>query len=184
MKKFIELCKKRYSVRKYLSKRVPREIILKCIEAARIAPSAENIQPWRFLIIDEEPLLSRLKKEAFSGIYSVTRWANTAPVIIVILVKLDFLAHRIAPLLQKIEYYLLDIGIAVEHLVLQATELGLGTCWVGWFNPKNVRKLLKIPAKYKIVALITMGYYDKKNHVPIKKRKKIDEIVWFNQLRD
>ncbi len=183
MRNFLELCKRRYSVRKYLSRKVPRKIILKCIEAARLAPSAENIQPWRYLVIDQEPLLSQLKEAAFNGIYTPTRWANSAPVIIVILAEINFLVHRIAPLFQKINYHLIDIGIATEHLILQATELGLGTCWIGWFNVKKVQQLFEIPKKYKIIGLLTLGYYEKEKTVAVKKhRKLIDEIVWFNQI--
>ena len=148
---FSELVKSRRSIRKYTDKKVNREDIKKCIEAARLAPSAENVQPWRFIIIDEPELLAGLAKEAFSNIYFPMKFVGKAPVIVVMLAKLDVLANRIGKQIQDIHYYYIDIGIAGEHLVLQAQELGLSTCWIGWFHPKKVREYLKIPKSYKIV---------------------------------
>jgi len=157
-KTFSELIQSRRSIRKYQDKPVEREKILQCIDAARLAPSAENVQPWRFIILDDPGIIKQFSTHAFSGIYSPSRFATKAPVIIVILAKLDILANRIAKQIQDIHFYFIDIGIAGEHLVLQAQELGLGTCWIGWFNPRKVRKFLKIPRTHKIISLISMGY--------------------------
>lgn len=178
---FQELVKSRRSVRRYLDKPVEREKILTCIEAARLAPSADNVQPWRFLIIDDAELKARYTKEIFSGIYSVSRFAEKAPVLIVILARLDIIANRIGKQIQNIQYYLLDIGIAGEHIVLQAQELGLGTCWIGWFNIRKARKFLKIPRKYKIVSMLAMGYFERRPPKE-KKRKRLEEIAWFNKI--
>lgn len=182
MRNIAEIIKKRYSVRKYLAKPVEKNKIIKCIEAARLAPSAENIQPWRFLVINKPEKLIQLKKAAFSGIYSFTKWANSAPVIIVILAKPNFLTNKIGAQIQDIEYYLIDIGISVEHLILQASELKLGTCWIGWYNKKAVAKVLKIPKKYKLICLLTLGYFEYNNKLNRKIRKPIDKIVFFNNI--
>jgi nitroreductase len=179
---FQELVKSRRSVRSYLDKPVEREKILTCIEAARLAPSADNVQPWRFLIIDEPELKKQYAREIFSGIYSISRFAEKAPVLILILARLDIIANRIGKQIQNIQYYLLDIGIAGEHIVLQAQELGLGTCWVGWFNIRKARKFLKVPRKYKIVSMLAMGYFEKRPRKE-KKRKKLEEIAWFNKIK-
>jgi nitroreductase len=178
---FQKLVKSRRSIRRFLDKPVERDKILTCIEAARLAPSADNVQPWRFLIIDDPDLKSRFAKEVFSGIYFVTKFAAKAPVIILILARLDIIANRIGKQIQNIHYYYIDTGIAGEHLVLQAEELGLGTCWIGWFNPRKARKFLKIPRKYKIVSLMVMGYYERKPSRE-RKRKKLEEIAWFNKI--
>lgn len=180
---FQQLVKGRRSIRRYLEKPVEREKILTCIEAARLAPSADNVQPWRFLIIDDPDLKAQFAKKVFSGIYFITKFAAKAPVIIVILAKLDIIANRIGKQIQNIHYYYIDSGIAGEHIVLQAEELGLGTCWIGWFNPRKARKFLKIPRKYKIVSLMAMGYYEKKPSGE-KKRKKLEEIAWFNKIKE
>jgi len=178
---FQQLVRSRRSIRRYLEKPVEREKILTCIEAARLAPSADNVQPWRFLIIDDPDLKARFAKEVFSGIYFVTKFAAKAPVIILILARLDIIANRIGKQIQNIHYYYIDSGIAGEHIVLQAEELGLGTCWIGWFNPRKARRFLKIPRKYKIVSLMALGYYEKKPSRE-KKRRTLEEIAWFNKI--
>jgi len=178
---FQQLVQGRKSIRRFLDKPVEREKILACLEAARVAPSASNVQPWRFLVIDEPEVIKEFAKEVFSGIYYPTKFAAKAPVIILILARLDIIANRIGKEIQDINYYYIDIGIAGEHIVLQAEELGLGTCWIGWFNPRRTRKFLKIPRKYKIVSLMAMGYYEKKPSRE-RKRKNLDEIVWFNKM--
>lgn len=176
-----QLILQRRSIRRFLDKPVEREKILACIEAARLAPSAENVQPWRFLIIDEPELREKLSKGVFSGIYSISKFASKAPVLILILAKLDVIANRIGKQIQGIHFYLIDIGIAGEHFVLQAEELGLGSCWIGWFNARKTRKILKIPRKYKIVSLLALGYFDKRP-VKEKKRKPLEKIAWFNKV--
>ena len=180
---FQQLVKSRRSIRRYLDKPVEREKILTCIEAARMAPSADNVQPWRFLIIDEPELKMRFANEVFSGIYYISKFAARAPVLILILARLDIIANRIGKQIQNIHYYFIDIGIAGEHIVLQAEELGLGTCWIGWFNPRKARKFFKIPRKYKIVSLMAIGHYEKKPSKE-RKRKKLQEIVWFNKIEE
>jgi nitroreductase len=179
---FADLVQSRRSIRKYQDKPVEREKIIQCIEAARLAPSAENVQPWRFIILDDPEVLKQFSTHAFSGIYSPTRFAAKAPVIIVILAKLDILANRIGKQIQGVHFYLLDIGIAGEHFVLQAQELGLGTCWIGWFNIKKVGKFLQVPRSYKIVSLISMGYPEA-SPLKFKKRHQFKEIAWFNGFK-
>lgn len=178
---FQQLVKNRRSIRRYLERPVEREKILACIEAARLAPSADNVQPWRFLIIDDPELKAKFAQEVFSGIYFISKFAAKAPVLIMILARLDIIANRIGKQIQNIHFYLIDIGIAGEHIVLQAEELGLGSCWVGWFNIRKARKFLKIPRKYKIVSLMAMGYYEKRP-TREKKRKELEEIAWFNKI--
>jgi len=176
---FQELVNKRRSVRRYLDKPVAREEILACLEAARLAPSAENVQPWRFLVVDDPDIKDRFAAEAFSGIYSMSRFAARAPVLILVLGRLDLVANRLGRRIQGVPFYLIDIGIAGEHLVLQAEELGLGACWIGWFNIRRARKFFKIPRRYKIVCLLSLGHPEIRPQAE-KKRKPLKEIAWFN----
>lgn len=178
---FQKIVQERRSIRRYTEKPVERDKILVCLEAARLAPSADNSQPWRFLVLDDPYLKQRFCDEVFSGIYSVSKFAKKAPVLIVILAQLNIIAHRVGKQIQNIQFHLLDIGISGEHIVLQAEEFGLGTCWIGWFNTRRARKVLKIPREYKIVSLLSMGYYEQKPS-KLKKRKELDEIVWFNEI--
>ncbi len=177
----MDLVKKRRSVRRWKDKKVDRDVLKQCVEAARLAPSAENVQPWRFLIIDDETVKNKLAKHAFTGVYMATRWAAKAPVIVVLLAELDILANRIGKQVTGINYYLLDLGIAGEHFVLQAGELGLGTCWIGWFSSRGVRKALNLPKKYRPVELFAVGYpdVDKFKH---KRRRSLEEICRFNKV--
>jgi len=178
---FQQLVQGRKSIRRYLDKSVEKEKILLCLEAARLSPSAENAQPWRFLVINDPDIRVNFAEEVFSGIYSVSKFAAKAPVLILILAKLDFVVHRLGKQIQNINFHLLDTGIAGEHMVLQAEELGLGTCWIGWFNTRKARKFFKIPNKYKVISLLAMGYYEKKPSRE-RKRKMLEEIVWFNRI--
>lgn len=179
---FLQLVAGRKSVRKFIDKPVERQKILTCIEAARLAPSAENVQPWRFLVLDDRLIIDEFGRHAFSGVYQYSRWAVKAPVLIVICAELDWLANRIGKEIQGTRYYLIDIGIAGEHLVLQAQELGLGTCWIGWFHAKKAKKFLKIPRGWKVTALIALGY-PKKKVKEQREKKKIEEILYFNHYK-
>lgn len=180
---FQELVRSRRSIRRFSSSPVEKEKIMACLEAARLAPSAENVQPWRFLVVDDPKLKAGLAEAAFSGLYSMCRFAGKAPVLVVLLGRLDFKANRLGRRIQGVQFYLLDLGIAGEHFILQARELGLGTCWIGWFNSRRVRKLLKIPRSLKIVALIPVGYPEK--HPPFEtQRKPLGKIAWFNEIKD
>jgi nitroreductase len=178
---FQKLISQRRSIRRYLDQPVEKEKILTCVEAARLAPSADNVQPWRFLVIDDPKVKQAFSKQVFSGIYSICRFASKAPVLILIMARLDIIANRIGKQIQGINFYLIDIGIAGEHIVLQAEELGLGTCWIGWFNTRKTRNFFKIPRKYKIVSLLSMGYFQKKPFRE-KRRKSIEDILWFNRI--
>lgn len=175
----LKLIWQRRSIRRFLESPIPREKILLCLEAARWAPSAENVQPWRFLVIDDPEVKQRFAEKVFSGIYFPSRFAQHAPVLILVLARLDILANRVGKQIQGVAYHLLDIGMAGEHLVLQAEELGLSTCWIGWFNLKKARKFFSIPRKYKIISLIALGYAAKRPPRAPRK-KKLSEIVWFN----
>ncbi len=178
---FLQLVQSRRSVRRFLDKAVDRNLILQCVEAARFAPSAENVQPWRFLILDDSEIKQKFCEQNFTGLYRVTKWAEKAPVIVVLLAQRDILANRIGKQITGIQYYLIDMGIAGEHFCLQAAELGLGTCWIGWFSPAKACKSLQIPRKYKAVALLALGYPADNANRPLKRHGQ-DEIYWFNKL--
>ena len=169
----------RRSIRRYLETPVEPEKLRACLEAARVAPSAHNVQPWRFIVVDEPGLKDRLAAAAFSGIYSGSKFAARAPVLLVLLAKPGGAAVRAGSKLLGVPFHFLDMGIAGEHVVLQAEELGLATCWMGWFDHRRVRKALAIPRGFKIVALMPLGYAEKR---PVREppRRTLEEIVTFN----
>jgi len=176
---FLELVKKRQSVRNYLSKPVPREIIERCAEAARLAPSACNSQPWKFIVVDEPDKKMRLADAAFSGVYSVCKFVKRAPVIVVVVTEKMSYAARVGAFLKKVQYSLIDIGIACEHFALQAAEEGIGTCMIGWFSERKVKKVLGLPKSASVDLLISMGYPET-NELREKIRKPLEEILKFN----
>ena len=173
----IDLINKRQSDRKYdASRDVDRELIVKCLEAARLAPSACNSQPWKFVVIDDKELLKEVKVAA-SGT-GMNKFSAQAPVIVaVVLEKMNFTA-RIGSVIKDKEYSLLDVGIAVEHFCLQATELGLGTCIMGWFDEKKMARLLGV-GKKRIPLLLTLGYPEGPTRQ--KSRKPMEEMSSWNK---
>ena len=176
----LDLIKQRKSVRRFLEKPVEREKVMMCLEAVRAAPSACNSQPWRFIVVDEPELKKRLCERAFRGIYFINAFCKKAPVIVVIVSEKGRFLARIGGMFRGTRYYLIDIGIAGEHFVLQAEEMGLGTCWIGWFNESWVRKVLSIPREKKIDVLIALGYHDKKKAKATRDREPLEKIASFN----
>ncbi len=177
---FLELVQKRRSVRRYSDRPVAKEDILKCIEAARLAPSACNSQPWHFIVIDEPGLRKRVAERIFSGLYAMNKFAQEAPVLVaVVSEKMKFLASA-GSQIRDTRYCLVDIGIACEHLILQAQELGIGSCWMGWFDEKALKDELKISKNKKIDIVIALGYAAEDKVVP-KARKLLGEISSFNE---
>lgn len=179
---FLEIVRKRQSVREYKPDPVPLEVLERCFEAARLAPSACNSQPWYFVAITDRDLINRIGERVFSGIYSMNKFAKSAPVIVAVITERSRYAACLGGYFRKTQYNLIDIGIAVEHFVLQATEEGLGTCWIGWFNERELHKILGIPLRRKIDVLITVGY-PASDEIRIKKRRTLDEIRKFITIK-
>lgn len=178
-----EMIRQRRSIREFINTPVEKEKIMSCLEAARLAPSASNSQPWKFIVVDDTALILRLCDEAFSILHRFNMFCKTAPVLVVIVAERPRFITRIGGFIQKIQYNLVDIGIAGEHFVLQAEELGLGTCWIGWFNEKGVKSTLGIPVDKHIAMLIAVGYYDHDQAPSKQKRKPLNKIVSFNSYK-
>jgi nitroreductase len=176
-----EAIRNRTSIRKYLPRPVESEKIVACIDAARLAPSACNAQPWRFIAVDDPDLLRDLAP-AFGGIYGISRFARKAPVLIAIISDPDWLPSA-GGKLRKTDFHLIDIGIAGEHFVLKAVELGLGTCWIGWFDENRVKKVLKIPVGKRVEIMLSLGYPALEQGPP-HKRKPLEDIYTQNGWRD
>jgi nitroreductase len=180
MRDFLELVNRRYSCRDFSDKKVEKEKLLKCVEAARLAPSACNSQPWKFIIIDDPELKKKVTDGAYSGAYSAS-WAKKAPVLVVVISEKGNFISSVGSMIRDTRYYLINIGIAVEHFVLQATELGLGTCWMGWFNESGVKKALGLPKSAKVDVILPVGYPAKQEERK-KTRKTTEDISKFNKI--
>ncbi|MDD2890690.1 MAG: nitroreductase family protein [bacterium] len=178
-----DVIKIRQSVRAYLDKPVKDNLIEEIIEAARLCPSACNSQPWRFIVVTDKNIKDQITSKVLNGIFLPNSWAKTAPVIIAVCAELSFVPHTAASTLKKTKLHLLDMGIAIEQMVLKATELGLGTCIIGWFNGKTLRKILNIPNSIQTVALITLGYPEKPLDVNLREKLPLEKILFWNKYK-
>ncbi len=177
---FLSLVQKRQSVRKYTRKPVEDEKLRRCLEAARLAPSASNSQPWKFIVVNDPELVMKVAKETIGPLSTFNNFVPEAPVIIAVVIEKMKVFTKIGASIQDREYPLIDIGIAAEHFCLQAAEEGLGTCMLGWFNEKPIKELLKIPKERRIGLLITLGYAPDDYRLREKIRKKPEEMISFN----
>jgi nitroreductase len=176
MMTFDQILHNRKSTRSFHSRPVNEKDITAIIESARLAPSACNSQTWRFITVTRREVIRNICREAMRPVVP-NKWLEQAPLVIVGCSQLDVIANRIGGRITGIEYYQIDLGIAMEHMVLKATELGLGTCWIGWFNENRLKEILGIPKRIKVSALIAVGY-PKVDSSGKRKRKPIEKIVF------
>ena len=167
-----EVIKKRKSIREYEDKPIPEDTLLRVLEAARLAPSGGNRQEWRFVIVRDIQRRQKLVQAAEGQTF-----VGQAPVVIAAV------ATQPNPMMIcGVPAYAVDLAIAVDHITLAAVDEGLGTCWIGAFSQEAARKILNVPAKYKIVALMPLGY-PKEPGRP-KTRKSLDEIVCYETFKE
>ena len=162
------LAARRYSCRSYAPVPVPADAMTAVLDVVRLAPSACNRQPWMFVLADGED-------ERQAIIDSYTRdWIKTAPEFIIACGVHDEAWHR---QIDGKDHTDVDVSIAVEHLCLAATSLGLATCWVCNFDPEIIRRVFRLPEGMEPVAIIPIGFPAEQDVIPAKKRKAMDEIV-------
>lgn len=180
---FSKLITTRQSVREYSNKPVEAEKINQLIEAVRLAPSASNSQPWKLIIVDEPLVKDTVAKSTFSSLVSFNKFAVQAPVIAVLTIERPKVVTQIGAKLKDREFSLIDIGIAAEHFCMQAAELELGTCMLGWFDEKSIQKTLGIPQSIRIGLLITLGYSVEGYPLREKIRKPVTKMCNFNTYK-
>lgn len=170
---FNQIVSDRYSCRHYSPEPISREQLLSVLECARLAPSACNRQPWKFVIADQPDLLS----EIYAG-YD-RPWIKEAPAAIVVLGNRNEAWHR-----QYDGYDATDIDIAIttEHICLAATSMGLGTCWVCNFQPEIIRQALNIPDEWEPLVIIPIGKPAEDISIPEKKRKTVEELIQWGKF--
>jgi nitroreductase len=169
--KILEAIQQRRSVRKYKQDSIPEEALRRVLEAARLAPSGKNLQPWKFIVVKDKILKERLARAAAGQLF-IAR----APIIIV---GCGFPDNCYARMGRYMKSWSVDVTIALEHLILQAQEEGLGTCWIGSFEEEEVKAILDVPEEVKVLALIPLGYPDE---IPrFRGRKSLDEIISYDR---
>jgi nitroreductase len=167
-----EAIAKRKSIRDYEDKPVPEDKLLRVLEAARLAPSGGNRQPWKFVVVRKGNKRQQLCHAA-DGQVQVAK----APVVIA---AVGTMPERIMKC--EVPAYPVDLAIAVDHMTLAAVDEGLGTCWIGAFSQKEARDIMKIPDNYRIVALLTLGFPKEEGRPKV--RKCIDEIVCYETYKE
>jgi len=177
---FIKVIEKRKSVRNFIDKSIDKDKIDYVLNAARLSPSWMNKQCWQFIIVKDKEIIKEIAKGSI-----INRWLKKTPVIIVACADPFQSGKR-----DEVKYYLVDTAIAMQSLILAATDIGLGTCWIGGFKEEKIKKLLEIPPRIKVVALTPLGYPSKdksiadslrKIIVRSTKRKSISEITHLDK---
>ena len=178
-KKMLEVISGRQSDRKYSDKPVEKEKLDRITEAARISPSACNGQPWHFIIVTENDILKKLADAASAKLLNMNTFLHQAPAMIVVIREGSNISSQVGGTVKARDYSLIDIGIASENICLQAEAEGLGSCMVGWFNEKMIKKILSIPRSKRVELIITIGYSTAEQRE--KRRKPKKEVVSYNR---
>jgi len=166
--KFLELAEKRRSVRAYKTEEVPEKLLQGVLEAGRLAPSAVNRQPWRFIVVREE-----MNRRALGAAYA-REWFWKAPVILVVCILPG--EAWVRPYDGQ-NYAMIDGAIALDHMTLAAAELDLGTCWIGAFDPSAVRNILNLPDGVEVVGMTPLGFPDVEPNPRVRSRRPMGETV-------
>nr|WP_319373827.1 nitroreductase family protein [uncultured Methanobacterium sp.] len=159
----------RRSIRNYKNKEIEDEKLEKILESARIAPSASNRQEWKFLVVKNQETRDKLVEAAHGQ-----KFVGQAPVTIV---ACSTESERVMPCGQYA--YTVDLSIAVSFMILEATELDLGTCWLGAYDEEKVKEILGIPDEIRVPAMFTLGYPDE--NPTARPRKDLTDIICYER---
>ena len=172
VKKIIE---KRKSIRKYKDKEISDDIINKIIDVARLAPSGNNAQPSEYIVIKDKKTIEELRENSIFP----QKFVYTAPLLIVCCANPDAYSKVTGMDDSNKDRALRDVSIASSYLMLRATELGLGTCYIGWVNKEKIKDILSIPKNYVVPYVITVGYPDEKSKG--RSRKNLKEVIHWEK---
>jgi nitroreductase len=167
-----EVIEKRESIRDYEDKPIPQDKLLRVLEAARLAPSGSNRQPWKFVVVKDRKTRQKLAQAAEGQTF-----VGKASVVIAAVATIPELV-----MICGVPEYAVDLAIAVDHLTLAAVNEGLGTCWIGAFSQEKVCDILKIPKSCRTVALLPLGFPKQPGRPKV--RKSLDEIVCYETFKE
>lgn len=175
---FLELVKARQSDRAYdKNSPVKEEKLERILEAARLAPSACNAQPWKFVVVNDPELSIKVGK-ASAGL-GMNKFAKDAPVHILIVEESMNVTSLLGSKIKDKYFPLVDIGIAASHICLAAEAEGLGSCILGWFDEREIKNLVGIPQKKRLLLDITIGYSLKPKKPKVRKPK--EKVISYNK---
>ena len=177
---FLALASDRQSDRSYDPNRpVERKKVERILEAARLAPSACNSQPWHFIVVDEPELKDKIADATSTKILGLNHFTKQAPIHIIIVEEKVNMSSGFGSWVKDKTFSLVDIGIAAAHISLAAEAEGLGSCILGWFDENKMRKLLDIPSGKRVILDIIIGYADKPKRN--KSRKEAGKVISYNK---
>ncbi len=171
---FYEVIRTRRSIRSYKPDPIPEEVLMRILDAARIAPSGSNRQPWKFIVVKDEELRKRLAAACHNQTFIAE-----APVIIV---ACGYNIHWNRGGYMGDLSMLIDVSIAFTHLILAARAEGLGTCWIGAFDNEEVKKILGVPEDVNVVAITPLGYPKDEEFREPGSRKALSEIISIDRF--
>ena len=176
MTELMKIMQQRHSCRSFLDKKVEDEKIVACIHAASLAPSACNTQPYHFYVCNTPETVATAAE--FSKFERVNSWVGSAGAFVIITQEHAEIPSFIGSNTSGRDFRQYDIGLAIENFLLEATELGLGTCILGCFNEEKLKEKFRIPSPKKIALLIAIGYPDEKE-IPNKKRRALEDTITY-----
>jgi len=168
----LDIIRTRRSVRKYKDDPVPEEVLARVLEAVRLAPSAKNLQPWKFIVVRDRATKRKLAKAAFDQYFM-----SDADIVIA---ACGFPEKAYPRQGRYMNSWPIDVTIAFEHLILQAEEEGLGTCWIGAFDEAEVKAVLGVPEEVRVLALTPLGRPDESPRE--RDRRPLEEIVSYEKF--
>jgi nitroreductase len=178
-KMILDLIVNRQSDRKYSDKTIEKEKLDRILEAGRMSPSACNAQPWKFVVASDPQIIPKIAEAASAKLIGMNSFVAQASVILVIVREKPNMSSKVGATIKNKDYSLIDIGIATENICLQATAEGIGSCIIGWFDERMIRKILGIPKSKRVELIITLGYSLSEKRE--KKRKPAEETVSYNR---
>ena len=177
---FLSLVQKRQSDRAFDPCRsIEPEKLDRILEAARLAPSSCNSQPWHFIVVDDPDLKNRVADTTSNRVLNINHFTKQAPVHIVIVEENANISAGLGGWIKRKHFPHIDIGVVAAHIALAAAAEGLGSCILGWFDEKAMRKVLGIPSNKRVILDIVIGYSVQEQRE--KKRKSADTVISFNR---
>lgn len=178
---FREILAKRYSCRAFSDKALDRESVVEIVKAGALAPSACNSQPWHFVVVDEAETIERVAKcTQKGGLGFINRFTPKSKAFIVVVKEKPGFSEKMAKVMTSRDYTPYDIGLAVGNMVSRATDLGVGSCILGWFDEEKIKAELSIPEDKAVDLVIALGYPESED-IPNRKRKDFDSVHSFNK---
>ena len=177
----LDIIKSRRSIRKFKPDAIPKELLIKVLEAARWAPSWANTQCWEFIIVNDVEIKKKLAETLVPERNPAKSAIIEAPIVIVVLAKKGVSGYyKGQPMTKFGDWFMFDVALAVQNLVLEAYSLGLGTVIVGSFNHDRVAEILNVPKDREVVVMIPMGY--PAESPPPRPRKELHEMIYLNKF--